>query len=95
MQVSQPRMTCWKPARLWGVPDLVRRIKETGRTGWYLRVIEEGRVASGERMKLVDRLCPNGRSPDAMTWYTAPLPIGRNGRIWPIAPIWQTVGRKC
>jgi len=58
VQVSQPRMPCWKAARLWGIPDLVRRIKETGRTGWYLRVLEEGRVAPGDGMKLLDRFCP-------------------------------------
>ena len=47
VQVSQPRGPCWKLARRWGREDLPARVLATGRTGWYLRVLEEGMVEPG------------------------------------------------
>src|SRR5579864_7292922 len=44
VQVSQPRGPCWKVGRRWNRPDLARRIRETGRSGWYLRVLSPGLV---------------------------------------------------
>ena len=45
VQVSQPRGPCWKLAARWAQPDLPKRVVATGRSGWYLRVLEEGAVA--------------------------------------------------
>ena len=56
IQVSQPRQPCWKPARRFGVMDLALQIQQTGYTGWYYRVLEEGYIETGE-LKLLD--CPN------------------------------------
>ncbi|WP_240627229.1 MOSC domain-containing protein [Thermoflavimicrobium daqui] len=58
VQVSQPRQPCWKPARLWKVKDLALRIQNTGRTGWYLRVMQEGYVESGQPITLLERPYP-------------------------------------
>ena len=58
VQVSQPREPCWKLARRWRVKDLALRVQQTGRTGWYFRVLREGTVEAGERVVLVDRLYP-------------------------------------
>ena len=58
VQVSQPRVPCWKIARRWGMPDLTKRVERTGRTGWYLRVLEEGEVAAGQAVTLFDRPYP-------------------------------------
>lgn len=55
VQVSQPRSPCYKLARRWGVRDLVLTVQRTGRTGWYLRVLEEGEVSTGDSIALVDR----------------------------------------
>ena len=59
VQVSQGRQPCWKLNLRFGVPDMARRVQATGRTGWYYRVLEPGRVAPGERLDLVDRLAPD------------------------------------
>ena len=48
VQVSQPRAPCWKLARRWRLPDLPKRVVQTGRTGWYFRVLREGLVESGQ-----------------------------------------------
>jgi MOSC domain-containing protein YiiM len=58
VQVSQPRQPCWKQARRWRVHDLVVRINATGRTGWYVRVLEEGTVQAGQTLTLLDRPHP-------------------------------------
>lgn len=55
IQVSQPRQPCWKLSRRWGIKDLARRVQTTGRTGWYCRVLEEGEVAAGHLLVLLDR----------------------------------------
>lgn len=58
VQVSQPRGPCWKLARRFKLPQLPSRVLKTGRTGWYLRVLEEGSVETGVAMRLVERPFP-------------------------------------
>ena len=58
MQVSQGRQPCWKLNHRFGVPDMARRVQDTGRTGWYYRVLDPGMVAPGDDLVLIDRLAP-------------------------------------
>jgi len=58
VEVSQPRQPCGKQARRWGIPDLVDQINKRGWTGWYLRVLREGRVQSGDMFQLIERPNP-------------------------------------
>jgi MOSC domain-containing protein YiiM len=58
VQVSQPRQPCWKIERRWGIRDFVVRIKQTGRTGWYFRVLQEGYAAAGNIFALTERPFP-------------------------------------
>ncbi|WIG94500.1 MOSC domain-containing protein [Myxococcus sp. SDU36] len=58
VQVSQPRQPCWKPARRWGQRDLSLLLQQTGRTGWYYRVLEEGPVQVGDAVALLERPFP-------------------------------------
>lgn len=58
IQVSQPRRPCWKPARRHGDIDLAKKIEDTGRTGWYFRVLKEGNIQAGDTFKLLERPCP-------------------------------------
>jgi MOSC domain-containing protein YiiM len=58
VQVSQPRGPCWKIERRWRMPGLTARVRETGRTGWYFRVLTEGMVEAGMALALVERPCP-------------------------------------
>jgi MOSC domain-containing protein YiiM len=59
VQVSQPRLPCWKIARRWEMRDLSARVQRSGRTGWYLRVLAEGRVAAGDAVALLERPHPD------------------------------------
>ncbi|MFC7403095.1 MOSC domain-containing protein [Citricoccus sp. GCM10030269] len=54
-EVSQARQPCWKLSSRWSIPDLARRVKSTGRSGWYLRVVETGDLRAGTHLVLVDR----------------------------------------
>ncbi|HEV7368454.1 MOSC domain-containing protein [Arenibaculum sp.] len=58
LQVSQARQPCWKLNHRFGVADMARRVQSSGRTGWYYRVIEPGRLAAGDGMTLLDRPRP-------------------------------------
>ncbi|KXK25383.1 MAG: hypothetical protein UZ01_03423 [Candidatus Brocadia sinica] len=58
VQVSQPRQPCWKIEKRWGAKDLAMRIKQTGKTGWYFRVLQEGSVEAGNTLILRERPFP-------------------------------------
>ncbi|APO93778.1 MOSC domain-containing protein [Xanthomonas vesicatoria] len=55
VEVSQLRQPCWKLSDRFGVRDMARRVQETGRTGWYYRVLQPGVVASGDMLALQER----------------------------------------
>jgi len=58
-EVSQPRQPCWKLARRWAIRDLPARVIAIGRSGWYLRVLQEGQLAVGTEFELLERPNPN------------------------------------
>jgi MOSC domain-containing protein YiiM len=47
LEVCQPRSPCFKLALHRGRGDIGRRFKASGRTGWYLRVLQPGQVPVG------------------------------------------------
>ena len=58
LQITQPRQPCWKLARRWRIKDLAVRVEQTGRTGWYFRVLQAGTVEAASELMLVERPCP-------------------------------------
>ncbi len=59
LEVSQGRMPCWKLNDRFEVAGMSLRVQESGRTGWYYRVLEEGVVAAGDILQLVERRHPD------------------------------------
>lgn len=55
VQVSQPRQPCANVSKRWNRPDLPARIVETGRTGFYLRVLQEGEIGANDPLVLLER----------------------------------------
>lgn len=58
LEVSQGRMPCWKLNDRFDVAQMALRVQQSGRTGWYYRVVEEGVVQAGDTLQLVER--PHG-----------------------------------
>jgi MOSC domain-containing protein YiiM len=58
IQVTGPRYPCSKIERRWRLAGLTARVAETGRTGWYCRVVREGMVVPGMPLLLVARPYP-------------------------------------
>jgi len=59
LQVSQPRQPCWKLNRRYDSKDLVQEVLRSGRTGWYFRVLQQGAVSAGQRLRLMERGYPD------------------------------------
>jgi MOSC domain-containing protein YiiM len=55
VEVSQGRQPCWKIDHRFERKGVTARVIETGRCGWYYRVIEPGAVAAGDTLALADR----------------------------------------
>ena len=53
LEVSQPRQPCWKIEHRFGCKGMVARIIETGRSGWYFRVIEPGEMQAGDGIERI------------------------------------------
>jgi MOSC domain-containing protein YiiM len=53
--VTQPRLPCYKLGVRFGDDGMVKRFLASGRTGFYLAVTREGKVATDDEMKLIAR----------------------------------------
>ncbi|MBL8854994.1 MAG: MOSC domain-containing protein [Planctomycetaceae bacterium] len=58
LEISQPRQPCWKLSRRWSIDRLAQEVQDQRRTGWYLRVLQSGRLQAGEEIQLVERRNP-------------------------------------
>src|SRR3954469_18300828 len=54
LQVTQPRIPCFKLGIKMGDPAFPRRFLASGRTGFYLRGLEEREVGAGDSVELVE-----------------------------------------
>jgi MOSC domain-containing protein YiiM len=55
VQVSQPRQPCKTLAARFGRNDMVRLVVDSGRTGFYFRVLEEGTIEKGQKLILSEK----------------------------------------
>lgn len=55
VQVTQPRVPCFKLGIKMGDPQFVKRFLRSRRSGFYLRVIEEGEVGAADDIEPVER----------------------------------------
>ena len=59
LEVSHPRQPCWKLARRQQLPELPKRVVQTHRSGWYLRVLGEGEIAAGQTLERIAQPHPD------------------------------------
>ena len=77
-EVSQPRQPCWKLARRWRMHELVRLVVHNGRSGWYLRVLEEGWIEAQMPVVVMERpnpAWPVARANKILHHSTTDLPL--------------------
>jgi MOSC domain-containing protein YiiM len=58
MQVTHPRTPCSTLARRHQIPDMIAMVRRNARSGWYLRVLDEGELEAGQEVLLLDRPNP-------------------------------------
>jgi len=55
VEVSQPRQPCWIISSILGIKKLTALIVKEGRSGFYLRIIKEGKISKDDEFKLLER----------------------------------------
>jgi MOSC domain-containing protein YiiM len=55
MIVTEPRMPCYKLALKFGRDDIIKRFLRSGRSGFYLAVLQEGEVGAGDEVEFIER----------------------------------------
>ena len=55
VQISQGRQPCWKLNLHTRVDNMAIEMQNSGLTGWYYRVLQQGEVQVGDRIELVER----------------------------------------
>ncbi len=58
IEISQPRIPCFKLGRRLECKEIVGEVSRTARGGWYARVLREGTVQAGDRLRLIERPHP-------------------------------------
>lgn len=53
LEVTQPRIPCYKLGIKFGRDDILKRFLQSGLTGFYFSVLKEGEVAAGDPIKLL------------------------------------------
>lgn len=77
LQVSQPRWPCYKLALHRARADMQDRFRASGRTGWYLRVLETGEVPAAGPIRL------DTRDPAEVSVLDAHLALGDQALLDP------------
>ncbi len=65
LEVTQPRVPCFKLAHKMGMPGFPKLFAKSGRTGFYLRVLAEGEITAGDEIERV-KTDPHGLSVHAL-----------------------------
>lgn len=66
LQVSQARQPCWKLNIRFERRDMSRLVQDSGRTGWYFRVLDPGEIGAGDEFARIAR--PNPSWPLDRVW---------------------------
>jgi MOSC domain-containing protein YiiM len=103
LAVTQPRLPCFKLGIRFGRRDVIARMLASGRTGFYLAIVEEGDVAAGDEIAIVERhpaavpvsaitrtFGEDRADPDALERLAALEPLPAAWRAWARRQLAQT-----
>lgn len=94
VEVTQPREPCFKLGIRMGDKGFIPRFRDAGRTGFYVRVIEEGDVAAGDALERVGShpsaptvadihdLFVRGGGAERLRWAAAAPGLAEGWRTW-------------
>ena len=54
LEITQPRVPCFKLGYKMGQPEFPRQFLESGRVGFYFRVIAEGEITAGDAISRIE-----------------------------------------
>ena len=54
LQITQPRVPCFKLAHKMGLPEFPKQFLESRRVGFYFRVLEEGEITAGDPIARIE-----------------------------------------
>jgi MOSC domain-containing protein YiiM len=66
---TQPRMPCYKLGVRFGRMDVIRRFMTSGRSGIYFKILKEGEVKTGDKIKNIKRDKNNVTVKDIVSLY--------------------------
>jgi ferredoxin-NADP reductase/MOSC domain-containing protein YiiM len=96
LQVTQPRIPCYKLAmRMDQEMDFPKRFQDSGRLGFYLRVLDEGEIGAGDAIELLERdtqsptiaefieiYLRRSNDPESLRRMLAARELGAAWRVW-------------
>ena len=59
IQITQPRQPCWKLSANTNQKNMTKFIFDSGLTGWYAKVLQEGNISVDDEVILEKRTYPN------------------------------------
>lgn len=93
LQVTQPRMPCFKLAAKFGREDMVKRFWASERCGFYLSVVTEGELAAGDAIRCdTPASGPGITVAEVLRLYRDPSPARETlerALASPLAPSWK------
>lgn len=93
IQPTQPRVPCYKLENKLGIPGFAKTFLRANRSGFYARVLEEGAVAAGDGIRLLQRdaLGMTVAEVNAALYLNAPDPATaeRALRLEALSPEWR------
>jgi len=69
VRVTEPRLPCYKLGVKFGREDIVKRFLQSGRTGFYVAVLQDGEVGAGDGIERIGRDRNNITVPDITRLY--------------------------
>lgn len=89
IEVSQPRLPCYKLGRRLDAPEIVKAVMDRRRGGWYARVLTEGVVEPGDELRLVDRPFPQWSISKAFHNFLTGQNEAELGSIPALSALWR------
>ena len=93
LQVTQPRMPCFKLNLKFDRADMVKRFWLSGRSGIYFSIVEEGELAAGDEIVPVSRMSAGITVAELVRLYRDPSPDPERIQAAldaPLAGSWKT-----